>query len=275
METIRKNVHYRFGGQAQPGDVAPYVLVPGSKQRVEQFAMRWDTARKVADHYEFLLYTGEYAGFPISACSTGIGGTSVAIAVEQLAELGVRTLLRVGVTSPLVDELGLGEAVIARGAVRWDGASIDYAIPAYPALADFEVAMAGISAAEHLGIPYKFGIIGDMASLGPHRADGFRHFLNDRTEPMRQAMYQAGVLDGTGESAVLFVQASIFGLRAGTINISGEDKERGRWDPSIEEKAVQVGLETLRVLARWDQAKAERGWPYILPDLPSTLPSTS
>jgi len=93
MEIIRKNVHDRFGGQASPGDVAPYVLVPGNKQRVEQFAAQWEKSRLIADHYEFILYSGEYAGFPISACSTGIGGTSVAIAIEQLAELGAQTFL--------------------------------------------------------------------------------------------------------------------------------------------------------------------------------------
>jgi len=70
-----------------------------------------------------------------------------------------------------------------------------------------------------------------MASLGPHRSDGYRKYLNDRTEPMRQALYHTGVIDGTGESAVLFVQASIYGLRAGTININGEDRTNNCWDP--------------------------------------------
>jgi uridine phosphorylase len=268
MNNDRENVHRYFGGQAKPGDVAPYVLVPGSKSRVEMIASRWEKAWKVADHYEFLLYTGEYAGFPISACSTGIGGTSVSIAVEELALLGAKTYLRVGVTSPLKDELEPGQAVIARGAVRWDGASLDYVRPEYPALAHFEVIMAAISAVEHLSIPYKVGVIGDMASLGPNQRDNYRHFLFDRTEPMRQALYEAGVIDGTGESASLFVQCSIYGFRAGAINLNGEDKAAGRWDPSCEEKAVQVGLETMRILAAWDQIKIKKGLPYITPDNP-------
>lgn len=268
MNLIRKNVHSNFGGQAKPGDIAPYVLVPGSKRRVEQFASHWKNARRIAEHYEFLIYTGEYCGLPISACSTGIGGTSVAIAVEQLAELGAQTYLRVGVTSPLVDELALGEAVIARGAVRWDGASMDYVRPEYPALADFELIMAAISAAEHLSIPYKVGVIGDMASLGPRTSDGFRGFLNERTEPMRQALYRAGVIDGTGESAVLFIQASIFGFRAGTININGLDKDQNRWDDSVEAKAVEIGLETMRILEAWDRSKGETGHKHIIPAIP-------
>jgi len=125
--------------------------------------------------------------------------------------------------------------------------------------------MAAISAAEHLSIPYKMGVIGDMASLGPESNDGFRHFLNSRTEPIRRALYEAGVLDGTGESAVLFVQCAIFGLRAGAVNICGSDQKNKRWDPSIEKNAVEVGVETMRIIAAWDKTKTARGTQYITP----------
>ena len=263
----RDNVHQNFGGQAQPGDVAPYVIVTGSKARVLAFANRWDTYRQIADHYEFLLCTGTYAGYPISACSTGIGGMSVSIAVEELSKLGANTFLRVGVTSPMVDELEYGELIIAKGAVRWDGTSQDYVRPEYPAAAHFEVVMACVSAAEHLGYPYKVGVIGDLASLGPEREDGFRGFLGRRTREMHQTLYEAGVIDGTGEAATMFVQSSIYGFRAGVVNVNSLDKANQRWDPDADEKVIRLGLETIRILAAWDQQKAAMGARFMVPEI--------
>lgn len=263
----RDNVHRNFGGQAQPGDVAPYVLVTGSKDRVRSFARHWDTSRQIADHYEFLLYTGTYAGFPISSCSTGIGGMSVSIAIEELASLGANTFLRVGVTSPMIDELEYGELVIAKGAVRWDGTSQDYVRAEYPATAHFEVVMACISASERLGYRYKVGVIGDQASLGPEREDGYRGFLGRRTREMHRALYDVGVIDGTGEAATMFVQSSIYGFRAGVVNVNSLDKANSRWDPQADEKVVDVGLETMRILAAWDQQKAAKGMRFIVPEI--------
>ncbi len=265
MTEDRDFVHQNFGGEAKPGDIAPYVLVPGTKDRVRRFAEHWDDVRQVADHYEWLVCTGTYRGIPISACSTGIGGTSVSTAIEELARLGGRTFLRAGVTRPLVDELELGEAVIARGAVRLDGASHDYVRAEYPAFADVEIVMAAAVAAEHLGLPYKIGVIGDMASIGPRTMDGHRRFLTQRTEPIIREMYEAGVIDGTGESAVLMVQCALYGLRCGVINVNGLDSANNRWDPVADDRAVVFGLETIRVVAEWDRMKASTGVAMILP----------
>lgn len=269
MEPIRDKVHRNFGGQCHPGDIAPYTFVPGSKERVRKLASCWEQVRQVADHYEFLVMTGVYRGIRMTACSTGIGGMSVSTAVEELANLGATTLLRIGVTSPLKDELKLGELVIAKGAVRWDGTSHDYVRPEYPAIAHFELVMAAIAAAEHLQLPYKVGIIGDFASLGSQRRDGFRHFLTDRTAPWRQALYDLGVLDGTGESATLFVQASIYGLRAGAISINSADQQRHLWDEKADDNVVAVGLETMRVLVQWDAHKAKRSVAHMTPEIPA------
>ena len=157
METNLNNsrdssIHRNFGGQCSKDNIASYVLLAGSKARVRKFAEHWKNSKQVADHYGFLVYTGEYKGFSISACSTGIGGMSVSIAVEELCNLGANTFLRVGVTSPLVDEIEYGDVVIAKGAVRWDGTSNDYVRTEYPALAHIEVIMASICAAEQLGL---------------------------------------------------------------------------------------------------------------------------
>lgn len=271
----RENVHSNFGGQCQAGDISPLVLLTGSKDRVRRFASLWDESRQVADHYEYLVCSGTYSGHPITACSTGIGGMSVAIAVEELAQLGANTFLRVGVTSPLVDELEYGQLVIAKGAVRWDGTSDGYVRPEYPALAHFEVVMAAVSAAQHLSLPYKLGVIGDMASLGPEREDGFRRFLGRNTREMNRRLYEAGVIDGTGEAATMLVQASIYGFRSGVVNINSVDRINKRWDPDADEKVVQVGLETMRVLSEWDRLKADQGKAHILPEIPESISAQS
>lgn len=262
----RDNLHRYFGGQARPGDIAPYVILTGSKERVKRFASFWENSRQVADHYEFLIYSGEYCGHPISCCSTGIGGMSVSIAMEELAFLKANTFLRVGVTSPLVDELEYGELSIARGAVRWDGTSQDYVRPEYPAIAHFEVVMAAICAADHLGYPYKVGIIGDFASLGPDSNEGFRHFLAGSLKQKKEALYKAGVMNGTGESSTMLVQSSIYGFRAGVVHVNSVDKVNQRWDPEADEKVVQMGLETMRILMEWDKLKAAKGLLYITPE---------
>jgi uridine phosphorylase len=266
LDNPRDNVHHNFGGQCMPGDISPYVFVPGDARRVEKLAARWDRARRVAEHYEFLVYTGEYAGFPVSACSTGIGGMSVSIAVEELARLGAQTFLRVGVTGPLEGEVKRGELILAKGAVRFDGTSHDYAQPEFPALAHFEVLMASILAAERLGQPYRVGVIASMASLGPRRTEGFRRFLTAHIAPLRQALLEAGVIDGEGESATLFVQCALYGFRAGTINVCAVDQTNHRYDPAAEENAITVALETMRILAAWDRIKAVQKRPYMIPD---------
>jgi uridine phosphorylase len=266
MKSI-KSVHEFFGGQCRPGDVAPYVLVPGSEDRVEKFIEYWDEAHLVAHHYEFLLYTGVYKGVPISACSTGIGGMSVSIAVEELAKLGANTFLRVGVTSPVDHEIGLGELIIAKGAVRFDGTSHDYVRPEFPAAADFEVVMAAARAAERYDFNYQIGVIASMASLGPRRTDGYRKFLTEGSNHLREILKAAGVVDGEGESATLFILCKLYGFRAGTINVCSVDKETMRFDPKAEEKAIEVGLETIRILSAWDKIKSQQNRKFMTPGI--------
>jgi len=261
----RDYVHRNFGGKCKPGDIAPYVIVTGSKARVRILASRWDQYQEVADDYEYLICTGTLSGQMISACSTGIGGMSVAIAVEELARLGATTLLRIGVTSPLVDEFNYGDLILARGAVRWDGTSHDYVMAEYPAIAHFEVLMASMVAAKANNYPYKTGIIADMASLGPGTYDGHRRHLTKHTKVMEDKLHEAGVLNGTGEAATMLVQSSIYGLRSGVININLLNPKTKSWDPKEEDRVVVCGLETISILQRWDQLKSKAGTKYTVP----------
>ena len=149
----------------KPGDIAPYVLLPGDPERVPKIAEFWDESKEVARHREYVTYTGRYKGTEISATSTGIGGPSAAIAVEELAQVGAKTLIRVGSTGSIQKDITVGDLIIATGAVRLDGTSKQYVRAEYPALANYEVVLALIEAAESLGVKYHLGIIASTDSF--------------------------------------------------------------------------------------------------------------
>ena len=144
--------------QLEEGECAPYVLLPGDPGRVEQVASVWDESHQVAENREYVTYTGIYKGVPITCTSTGIGGPSTAIAVEELARVGARTFLRIGTCGTFKDEVKDGDMVIFDAAARFDGASLAYAPLEFPAAAHYDVVCACIQAAENLGIPYHVGL---------------------------------------------------------------------------------------------------------------------
>lgn len=143
--------------QLDEGDCAPYVLLPGDPGRVETVAAVWDSAKKIAHNREYVTYTGEYKGIPITCTSTGIGASSTAIAVEELARVGAKVFLRIGTCGTFQDQVKNGDMVIFDSAARYDGASKTYAPLEMPAVAHYSVIEACIKAAEKLGIPHHVG----------------------------------------------------------------------------------------------------------------------
>jgi uridine phosphorylase len=262
-------LHERLGGQLMEGDVAPYVLVPGSQRRVEQLAARWEVARKVAEHYEFLVYTGMLAHRPISACSTGIGGNSTSIAVSEMAALGGHTFLRVGVTGSMQPGVAVGDLIIATGAVRMDKTSEHYVPIQYPAVADFEVVCALIAAAQQQGCAYHAGIVATSSSFYcGEGTPGFRGYTHSGMDHIVRDLRSAKVLDWDTETATLFTLCSLYGLRAGRINVVVDDPETGLYNPIGEEKGIQVAVEAIKLLASWDATKQRNKKRYTLPSHP-------
>jgi uridine phosphorylase len=260
-----------MGGQCQPGDIAPYILVPGSEKRVERFASLWDSARKVAQHYEFLVYTGKMGDVPISACSTGCGPRSTSIAVDEMAALGANTFIRAGVSGAIQPGLKAGDLIIASGAVRLDRTSEHYVFVEYPATAHYEVIAALAVAAEKFGYRYHIGIVASAATFsageGSTCFQGYRHSGMDTIESDLRA---ARVYDWDNETATLLTQCSLYGLRAGRINVIVDDPQTGAYNPMGEEHLVQTALEAIRILAAWDQDKSKNGAKYTLPAYPQS-----
>ena len=255
MSAPQTHVHSNFGGECFPEDIAPYVLLPTDAHQVEILAAQWQNARQVTRHYEYLIYTGEYGGLPISACSTGIGSVSMATAVEELARLGAHTFISVGLADPVLGQPELGELAIATGAVRYDSSSHDYARPEFPALAHHEVVQAAIAAAARHGGRYEVGVVASLAAAGLRGRRGDRPVHERRAEARLTELEAAGVLGGSGEEATLFVQSAIYGLRAGAIVGCAWDEATGRINTGVETRALAVALDAMFALASWDRQR--------------------
>lgn len=270
MHRSSEYIHERMGGQIESGSIASYVLVPDSERRVLHLAHTWDTAQKLAHHYEFLVYSGEMAGVPVSACSTGCGGRSTSIAVDEMAALGATTFLRVGVTGTLQKSIAVGDLVIASAAVRMDKTSEHYVSVEYPAIADFEVTSALVAAAQRLAHPFHVGVGATASSFyagkGTTCFGGYRHSAMDHIESDLRA---ANVLDWDTETATIFTLCSLYGLRAGRINAVVDDPKTGYYNPVGEERAIETALEAIKILAAWDKAKVASNKKHVLPQYPT------
>ncbi len=234
------------------GDLPDYVLLPGDPGRIDLIKEFWDSPVDLAFNREYRSARGFYRGVPIGAVSTGIGGPSAAIAVEELAELGVRHLIRVGTCGALSREIGLGALVIATGAVRFDGTSHDYAPPEYPAVADPETVLALREAARRNGYEYHVGIVATTSSfhLGQSRP-GFQGYTWSKSVSRISDLRRMGVKCFEMEAATIMTIASIYGLRAGCVCAAIANRETGEFDPKkgIRE-AVHVANEAVYLLAR-------------------------
>jgi len=238
-----------------PGDIPPYVLLPGDPGRIDAIMSTWDSAQEVAFHREYRSACGIYHGIKIGAVSTGIGGPSTSIAIEELARIGVHTFIRVGTTGAIQADIRPGTIIIASAAVRFDGASHEYAFPEYPAAASPDAVMALVEAAERLGYPYRVGVVASTASfhVGQSRP-GYRGYQWSVGEARLRDLQRMGVLSFEMEAATLFTLAGIYGLRSGCVctaiaNRVTDEFVKGK---GIRE-AILVANEAVRMLARADE----------------------
>ena len=253
-----------------PGDIAKYVLLPGDPERVPMMANLWDESRHIATYREHVTYTGKVAGVEISACSTGAGGPSTASALEELAEIGAETFIRVGTCGAMQDYIDPGDLIICAGAVRYDGTSDQYVDSKYPALANQEVVMALIEAAEKLNVKYHVGLAYTSASFfcGQGRP-GFNNYKQSWMETILNDMQRAGVLNFEMEAATVLTLSHLFGLRAGAVFsvVANRVKDQFAYKGRAIEQSVAVSTEAVKILAHWDQLKKQAGKKYFYPSL--------
>jgi len=255
--------------RCKPGDVAPYVLLPGDPDRIPRISRYWDEAREVARHREYVTHTGRYKGAPISATSTGIGGPAAAIAVEELLRVGANTFIRVGTTGTIRREIGIGDLIITTGSVRLEGTTKQYVRPEYPAVASYEVVQALIEAAETLGVRYHVGITASTDSFYTGQARlGFKGYRQSWMDTLIPDLRAAGVLNFEMESATILTLSNIYGARAGVICAVLANRVTGEFvaDAGVED-AIKTANEAVRILYEWDEVKREGGKRYFYPGL--------
>ncbi|MHB1650953.1 MAG: nucleoside phosphorylase [Desulfitobacteriaceae bacterium] len=252
------------------GDVAKYVLLPGDPERVPLMASYWDEQREIARYREHVTYSGKVGGVEISACSTGAGGPSTASALEELAEIGAETFIRVGTCGAMQDYINPGDLIICTGSVRHDGTSEQYVETNYPALANYEVTMALIEAAERLGATYHVGLAYTTASFfcGQGRP-GFNGYKQSWMGEIMNDMQKAGVLNFEMEAATVLTLSQLFRLRAGACFSVLANRVADKFDYKIKgvEHAVAVSIEAVKILHEWDELKKQAGKRYFYPSL--------
>lgn len=234
------------------GQVGEYVLLTGDPGRCEQIASLFDEPSFAASNREFTVYNGKLCGAPVSVCSTGIGGPSAVIALEELVQCGAHTFLRIGTCGGIARKVQAGDLVLASAAVRQEGTGLEYAPVIYPAAADFTVLSASVRAAEKLGLTHHVGVIQSKDSFyGQH--DPSRMPVRQRLEEYWEAWKKLGVLASEMEAAALFVAGAALGVRVGAAMLALHNQET-----DSERRACPIdpllafGAETLKQLIRED-----------------------
>ena len=245
--------------QVAEGEVGRYVILPGDPKRCEKIAAHFENPRLIADSREYVTYTGYLDGEKVSVTSTGIGGPSAAIAMEELSRVGADTFIRVGTSGGMALEVKSGDVVIASGAIRMEGTSREYAPIEFPAVADVEVTQALIQAARKLGQEYHVGVV--------QCKDSFYGQHSPETKPVGyellnkwDAWVKCGCLASEMESAARFVVGSWLKLRVGTVLLTMANQERakkGLPNPVVHdtEAPIQTAVEAIRSLIRQDKEK--------------------
>lgn len=227
-------------------------ILPGDPARVTRIAAQLDDPQEIVFNREYRSLKGAYKGVPILAMSTGMGGASMAIAVEELKNIGIQYLIRIGSCGALQNGIGLGDLILVNGAVRDDGASRTYAQDTYPAVSDPGLLMACVQSARELDVSSHVGVVRSHDS-----------FYIDNQDEINEYWSKRGLLGSDMETAALLTVARLRGLKAASIlnNVvlwGGDTFEsigsyvEGESAPARGERLeITVALEAL--------AKAERG----------------
>jgi uridine phosphorylase len=219
---------------------ATLAIVPGDPGRVAHIAETTDDAQPLASNREFTSALGSLDGTPVVVCSGGIGGPSTSIAVEELAQLGVRTFLRVGTTGAIQPHIEPGDIIVSTAAARLDGASLHFAPIEYPAVADFDCTTALVAAARAAGIEPHIGVTASSDTFypGQERYDTFSGRVVQRFRGSMAEWQSMGVLNYEMEAATLFTMCSSQGLRSGCI--AGVLVNRTRQETPDEDMAARI-----------------------------------
>ena len=246
----------QFHLQVTPDQVGKYVILPGDPGRVPRIAAYLDHAEQIASNREYTTFTGTLHGEKVSVVSTGIGGPSASIAMEELSRCGADTFVRIGTCGGMQPEVKSGDIVIATGAVRMEGTSREYAPIEYPAVANLDVTNALVAAAKEKGLSYHTGVVQCKdAFYGQHEPEAMPvgYELINKWE----AWKRMGCLASEMESAALFIAAGKLRARAGScfLVLANQEREKlGLDNPVVHDTdmAIRGAVEAVRKLIKED-----------------------
>lgn len=227
--------------QLKPGDVGRYVFLPGDPGRCEKIASYFEGPRQVAQNREYNTYTGTLLGEPVSVTSTGIGGPSSAIAMEELTKIGADTFIRVGTSGAMQEWIEPGDLGIVWGAIRDEGTSLHYLPVEFPAVANLDVTLALREGARRTGARAHVGIGQSKDSFYGQHEPG-RMPVAQRLHDRWAAWMAGGAICSEMEAATLYIVAASLGVRAGGIMlIAGHPDQR----PMTPEESARMDLDVL------------------------------
>jgi len=254
--TPLKMLHIALG----PDDAAKYAIVPGNPDRCVKIAAFLDDAHKIAQNREHTTYSGFLDGEKVLVVSTGMGGPSTAICIEELARIGVDTFIRVGTCASTSPTVGVGDVVIPNGAVRMEGTGLHYLPLEFPAVPDFQLLKSLEQASSELGYNTIVGIA--------IQKDSFYTEIDPETKPVAYELinkwnaYRAGgAVASDMECATLSLVAASLHLRAATVLVSAtregdesaKDVSADAYPSEFETRPIRVAIEALRLEIRSDR----------------------
>ena len=250
MKYSTDGTQYHIG--LKEGDIGEYVILPGDPKRCEKIAAYFDEPKLIADRREFVTYTGYLNGTKVSVTSTGIGGPSASIALEELVKVGGKYFIRVGTCGGMQKDVKSGDLVIATGAIRMEGTSKEYAPIEFPAVADYNIVTALKKSAEKLSLPHHLGVV--------QRKDAFYGQHNPELMPVSyelenkwNAWLRMGTLASEMESAALFIAGQFLKVKVGSIFLVVANQEReklGLENPVVHDtdSAIKIAIEAIKEL---------------------------
>ena len=247
----------QFHIRCKEGDVGKYCFLPGDPGRCEAIASHFENPVHVGMNREYNIYTGTLCGEKVSVCSTGIGGPSASIAMEELTAIGADTFIRIGTCGGIAMDVLPGDVVVATGAVRYEHTSMEYAPIEYPAVPDFGITAALKAAGEELGYNTHTGVVQCKdAFYGQHSPE--KSPVGYELLQKWESWKRLGVKASEMESAALFVVAAALGVRCGScfhVIWNQEREKAGLSQPMTEDTsgAIKVAIEAMKRIIKADK----------------------
>ena len=240
------------------GDVARYVLLPGDPKRVGFIAKYLDEPVLKADYREYVTITGKYKNIPVSITSTGIGGPSASIAMEELIKIGADTFIRVGTCGGMNMDVLPGDIVIVNGAIKLGGTMNNYIPKEFPCIPNIEVLEAMIEASKNIKNKTHIGVVQCKdAFYSQHAPDSMA--VDKELLYKWESYIKAGALASEMESATLFAVGSAKNVRTGAAMLVLHNQERVKNNINDKkdytgEEAIDLVIESLKVLIKKDNS---------------------